>query len=368
MKAGYPVTVLTTLLDGYRDASYPHLNTARFVSLPPRSVHRSIKSVARELSFAHDVHRVLSNDSMRSNIDCVLFHPSTVAWSLFQALKPGVPTVYVAHSSIEAYRRAGVNPYPPLMTALLRLSERIAIRRSTAVIAISEFMKRELVRIRGHQQGILTLPNPVDLDRFKPSDSERLIDLLFVGRLSVEKGLDDLFTASRLWPSGLQCTLAGDGPLKSRIQARIKQHRLPFQVVGYQPHHEISRLFQTARLFVFPARVEPQGIAMMEALACGVPVIGARSGAIPETVRHGVNGRLYSPGDPETLAAYIAELQSAESYNRIQQNTRSSILHRCRNQFETRLLDMMSQILHPAGMETHQPCPQPTLPGEKQIP
>ncbi len=305
---------------------------------------------------------------MRSNIDAVIFHPSTVAWSLCRALKPGVPSIYVAHSSIEAYRRAGVNPYSPLMTALLRLSERIAIRRSTTVIAISEFMRRELVRIRGRHQGILTLSNSVDLDRFRPSNSKRRIDLLFVGRLSVEKGLDDLLTASRHWPSGLQCTLAGDGPLKTQIQARIKQHHLPFQMVGYQPHHEISRLFQTARLFVFPARVEPQGVAMMEALACGVPVIGARSGAIPETVRHEVNGQLYSPGDSQALATCITDLQSMESYNRIQQNTRASILHQCHNRFETRLLAMMSHIVHPPEMETHQPCRKPTLEGKKQIP
>jgi phosphatidylinositol alpha 1,6-mannosyltransferase len=132
--------------------------------------------------------------------------------------------------------------------------------------------------------------------------------VLHVGRLAVEKDVDTLVAAFRLARERLgeaaAFCVAGDGPRAPAVRAA-----LPFaRHLGFLDRETLADLYADADLFVFPSQTETCGLVALEALASGVPVIGADAGGIPESLRHGLTGFLVPAGDAEAFAARIVEL------------------------------------------------------------
>jgi glycosyltransferase involved in cell wall biosynthesis len=151
-----------------------------------------------------------------------------------------------------------------------------------------------------------------------PSDAEPPL-LLAVGRLVDYKGFDDLLAACRLLADrGLvfRCRVVGSGPEEAALRHRLAALDLAGQVelAGVVPHGEMAAEFARAVAFVLPCRVGRGGemdgipVAMMEAMARGLPVVSTRLTGIPELVRDGENGLLVAPEDPEALAGALARL------------------------------------------------------------
>jgi glycosyltransferase involved in cell wall biosynthesis len=138
------------------------------------------------------------------------------------------------------------------------------------------------------------------------ADSRVLV--LHVGRLAVEKGVDTLVGAfiaarERLGDRASFC-VAGDGPRAGAVRAA-----LPFaHHLGFLDRATLADLYADADIFVFPSATETCGLVALEALAAGVPVIGASAGGVPESLRHGLTGFLVSPGDAMGFAERIVEL------------------------------------------------------------
>ncbi|HTS90319.1 MAG TPA: glycosyltransferase family 1 protein [Gemmatimonadales bacterium] len=132
--------------------------------------------------------------------------------------------------------------------------------------------------------------------------------VLHVGRLAVEKGVDTLVAAFRrahevLGDEALFC-VAGDGPRAAPVRGA-----LPFAVHrGFLDRGTLADLYADADLFVFPSPTETCGLVALEALASGVPVIGAAAGGIPESLRQGLTGFLVPPGDAGGFAEGIVQL------------------------------------------------------------
>ena len=176
----------------------------------------------------------------------------------------------------------------------------------------------EVMRRHGYSGPAAVVPNGVDAGMFTPAaNTGKAADPTFLvgyaGRLVEEKGLGDLVDAIALCPANVQLTLIGDGPFKSELQQRIVKTNLAHRV-RISPGVPLAQLpdwMRSLNAFALPSRTtrtwkEQFGRVIIEAHACGIPVIGSDSGAIPEVI--GNAGLVAKEGDPQSLAAAITKL------------------------------------------------------------
>ena len=178
-------------------------------------------------------------------------------------------------------------------------------------IALTEFARKKFIAGGLPEDKIKVKPNFLLHD---PGAREGTGDFaLYVGRLSPEKGLDTLL---RAWQDlkNIPLTIAGDGPLMREIQVFIEKHKLNnVRILGRCPREEVFALIKKARFLVFPSEwYEGFPMTIIEAFACGVPIIGSRLGSIEEIVQDGRTGLLFKPGNPDDLAEKASWLWAHE--------------------------------------------------------
>ncbi len=149
-------------------------------------------------------------------------------------------------------------------------------------------------------------PKAVDTDLFRPERRtkamrERLTGgnpeaplMTYVGRLSFEKRLDWLLGPVTQIP-GVRLALVGSGPAEAELRRRFKGTNTVF--TGYMAGLELAAAYASSDVFAFPSDTETLGFVAMEAMASGVPAVGARAGGIPDVIQDGENGFLFTPGD-----------------------------------------------------------------------
>ncbi|WP_203897759.1 glycosyltransferase [Virgisporangium aliadipatigenens] len=133
--------------------------------------------------------------------------------------------------------------------------------------------------------------------------------VVYAGRLSPEKGVDTLIEAvGRL--DGGTLDIAGEGPSRAELQAlagEVAPGRVRFH--GRLARADLHALIRTAAVAAVPSRWhENAPLAVLEAFACGVPVVATSLGGLPELVRDGVDGAIVPPADPDALAAALGGL------------------------------------------------------------
>lgn len=182
---------------------------------------------------------------------------------------------------------------------------------------------RQLLLSRGFTN-VRVWPRGVDTELFAPSrrsDGARrkngppnAVQLLYVGRLTPDKDLSTLFRAYRKAGAAhadrhIHLVVAGDGAYSSRMR-RAAPPNVAF--LGYVEGQALSQVYSAADIFVFPSRVETLGNVVLEAMASGLPVIGADQGGTLENVRDGLNGLLVPAGDADRFADAILRLVDDE--------------------------------------------------------
>jgi glycosyltransferase involved in cell wall biosynthesis len=133
---------------------------------------------------------------------------------------------------------------------------------------------------------------------------------LFAGRLSSEKGLRNLLEA---WKSvkGLPLKIAGEGPLREELQSLANMQNLPVEFLGCVSYSEVLDLTRDAVFLVVPSEwYEGFPMVVVQALACGTPVIASRLGSLDEIVEEGKTGLKFEAGNPQDLAIRVNELAS----------------------------------------------------------
>jgi glycosyltransferase involved in cell wall biosynthesis len=160
----------------------------------------------------------------------------------------------------------------------------------------------------------LVFYNPIDTTIFKRDSSLSLkdIDVLFVGRLSPEKGLETLIEAAQYLSKETRIVIIGDGELYKQLERQVQQLACNIELKGWVNNQSLPSYYNRARVFVVPSLSEPQGVVVLEAMACGVPVIASNTGGLPEMIEHGKNGWLVEPGDAKSLANTIQAALSDE--------------------------------------------------------
>jgi colanic acid/amylovoran biosynthesis glycosyltransferase len=198
-------------------------------------------------------------------------------------------------------------------------------RRARAATLVTSCNPEASAQLRCHGVDPVELAHGVDLARFRPgpgsgrlgvgAGSPAAIELLAVGRLVEKKGFVHLLEAMARLETQIRLVLIGDGPDRDRLVARIRQLGLADRITlaGRVSHHELPGRYRAADVVVVPSVVDRAGDrdglpnVVLEAMACGRPVVASRVAAIPAAVDENV-GDLVEPGDPEGLAEAIAAL------------------------------------------------------------
>jgi starch synthase len=246
----------------------------------------------------------------------------------------GIPHVVSAHS---------LEPLRPWKAEQLgggyRVSswiEKTAFEAADAVIAVSNGMRRDILRSYPalDESRVHTIYNGIDLAAWQPVHDDELVrslgidptrpSVVFVGRITRQKGLPYLLRAAAMLPADVQLVLCAGAPDTPEILAEVeagvrelaKERSGVVWIDRLLPRNELCAVLTAATTFVCPSVYEPLGIVNLEAMACGAAVVGTATGGIPEVVEDGVTGRLVpieqvtdgtgTPVDPERFVADLA--------------------------------------------------------------
>ncbi|MFY9509561.1 MAG: glycosyltransferase family 4 protein [Rubrivivax sp.] len=169
-------------------------------------------------------------------------------------------------------------------------------------IALNEFSRQKFIDGGLPAERICVKPNFVDLP---PPEAQPRSGFLFVGRMSVEKGIETLVAATRLLPSNLLLRAIGDGPLAGLLRETGR-----VELLGQKAHDEVGAEMARTTALVMPSIwYEPFGLVVIEAFASSLPVIASRIGAPATLVDDGKTGLLFEPGNAADLAEKIAWAQ-----------------------------------------------------------
>ena len=193
----------------------------------------------------------------------------------------------------------------------------------------SHAVKRALAENGVDDNKIIVVPNAVDTRKFKPApynarkqvkhklginENEKII--LTTGRLSFEKNVDVLLHAFALLQKKhpkTRLVITGDGPARKTLEQLAQKLEISKKTLflGFIPEHELPNYYSTANCFATASTFETQGLALLEAMACGTPAIGANALAIPETIHENKNGYLFTPNDARECAQKLETLLNA---------------------------------------------------------
>ena len=189
------------------------------------------------------------------------------------------------------------------------------IKKAQMIVVPSEYFCKVVEdKFSIQEQNIFVSPSGgIDTNLFKPLDIEKkdIFTIGYVSRIDEGKGWDVLLDAVYLLKQKqlkFKVLLIGSGSQSEQMFQKIKVLDLSDVVdcLGVKPHEELPHYFNQMDVFVFPTELpESLGLVGIEAMACGVPVIGSDVGALPGYIKPGINGELFTPGDAKELADKI---------------------------------------------------------------
>jgi glycosyltransferase involved in cell wall biosynthesis len=298
--------------------------------------------------------RFLIRHSADYDVVCCVDYRATGVAALLARTSTGRPVVFQAQTTgvlsgdnlDPLLRRAGIGG-KGLIARAVKSPIRALYRGADAFACISRDIERETLACGVARDRVWYLPNAIDMTHFRPADAgerERIrtslglpldrVICLFVGRLSLEKGLMDLLEAWRLIkPADALLVVAGpdmtghawDAGASGR--AFVQTHGLTGSVRFVGPLGDVAPTMRASDVVVQPSHFEALGLSAIEALACGIPLVASAVGGLLDFVVDGENGRLSPPEDPPALAACLGPLLSdARERARLAARARASVL------------------------------------------
>jgi len=219
-------------------------------------------------------------------------------------------------------------------------------------ICVSEYIRSKAIELGFPEEKLIVHYIGIDLNRFRPSETESYKDrIVFVGRLVEKKGCRYLLKAMQIVQAqrpSAHLVVVGDGPERRELESMAAENALKCSFVGNKCADEVLSHLRGARVFCAPSvtasdgDAEALGMVFAEAQALGVPVVSFEHGGIPEVVEHGATGLLAPERDYRTLASYILRYLTDD---RLWGETSRSCLDAVRKRFDiekqTRLLEGM---------------------------
>lgn len=225
------------------------------------------------------------------------------------------------------------------------------------ILAVSRNVAAQLeehLRGAGLSTAVQTAYLGVNLETFKPDpDRKKKWDIAFLGRLEPMKSVDLLpEMLSLLVPHipDLRMLLTGEGTLREQIMREFNDRGLASRVEyqGVVPSGRVIDLIQESRIVLYPSREEPFGLAIVEAMACGVPVISTNRFGPSEIITHLKDGYLIDSIDARTLADAVHELlQNREMREAMARSARNTVENRFDLKHHTKLIEAIYTELRP---------------------
>lgn len=214
--------------------------------------------------------------------------------------------------------------------------EKTAYRNADGIIAVSESMKRDVMELYGVDEArVEVIPNGIDPEEYKPVEKRDVLRkhgvdpdkpfVLFVGRITRQKGIIHLVNAIRHFDEGTQVVLCAGAPdtdeIAREMQEAVEEARRAgdhevIWIAEMLPRSDVIALYAAAAVFVCPSVYEPFGIINLEAMACETAVVASAVGGIPSIVEDEKTGLLVSfdargpvdfePKDPESFSEGVA--------------------------------------------------------------
>ena len=319
-QSGYEIDVLTSKIKGQNERpakgirvfAYPTLNLAERIGVPypvlSFKAYRNFVQVIKKCDLVHAHGHVYMSSYMAGKV----------------AKKYKKPFIVTQHNTFIDYQS--------ILNILEHLNDltvgKSVLKCANRIITVSKETMKYVLKLGADKSKTSVIYNGVDTDYFHPMNKEesrkklgipknRKI-ILSVRRLVYKNGLDTLIESVPLLTRDhpdLLFVVAGKGPSRKLIENRVKELGIDanIKLTGFVPDRLLPVYYDAADYFVIPsASGEGLPLVLLEAMACGLPVIATTVGGTPEIIKHMKNGVLVPPRNPEAMAETMAKLLSEE--------------------------------------------------------
>jgi len=246
-----------------------------------------------------------------------------------------IPHAYAAYMAKKMLQEEGI--YLPIVTTLhgtditlvgshpfYKPAVTFSINKSDAVTTVSQSLKDDTLRLFDIKNDINVVPNFIDLEKYNheftdcqrammANDGEKIIT--HISNLRPVKRVQDVisvfYNIQKEMPAKLM--FIGEGPEKEKVELRCQELGILDKVVFFGRSNEIDKILCFSDLFLLPSQTESFGLAALEAMASGVPVISSNTGGLPEVNIHGESGFLSNVGDIEDMTKNALYILSDET-------------------------------------------------------
>jgi glycosyltransferase involved in cell wall biosynthesis len=305
VKEGHEVYVITYPHKDIKDIDGIHVIGTKGLNIPG----------VRGLMFKKNAKKALENLLEKEDIDIIHGHylfPAGAA-AVEVGNEHGIKTYVTAHGSdmFELYKTQ------PLMRSTLKK----VLKRADVVLAVSNALRHEIIAtgVEGIASKTRLSWNSVDINKFSAKENttfkeeNRLEDkpiVLFVGNLIKRKNVESLLEAKKIANSDYYLVIVGDGPLFKKLNNKVEEENIR-DVIFTGARDDVENIIPSCDVLVLPSFSESFGLVLIEALACGKPVIGSNVGGITEIINKNV-GLLVNPNKISSIASAIDEVINDE--------------------------------------------------------
>ena len=301
VKQGHEVYVITYPHKNIQDIDGIHVIGTKGLNIPG----------VRGLMFKKNAKKALEKLLETENIDIIHGHylfPAGAA-AVEVGNNHGIKTYVTAHGSdmFEVYKKQ------PFMRSTIKN----VLKRADRVLAVSNALRHEIVAtgVEGISNKTEICWNSVDIDKFSLKDNNsfkeeyKLFDkpiVLFVGNLIKRKNVESLLEAKKIANSDYYLVIVGDGPLFKKLNKIVEDDHIR-DVIFTGSRTDVENIIPSCDVLVLPSLSESFGLVLIEALACGKPVIGSNVGGITEIITEDV-GLLVNPNKISSIASSIDKI------------------------------------------------------------
>lgn len=257
---------------------------------------------------------------------CIARKPLIIRWA-------GSDYTAIRYSLLEKSSKTRIKPNLPIKDILLSIFLLTLSKNNVYHIALSHDMLDTLLRCGIRRDRVHLIPNFIDEEFFTVTPSLREFNIIFVGRLDMQKGIDFLFKSfievKKEIPEA-NLFLVGDGPQKQLLMNWGEKLGVldSMIITGFLPSFKVVEWLQKASVFVLPSRFEGLSNALLQAMAAGLPCVATNVGGTPDILRGNENGILVPYGCDDLLVKALKKvLLNKDLAKWLGENARKSVLH-----------------------------------------